>query len=172
MVSYISNLIIPVMVLGVIVYGLSKKVDIYDTFVDGAKESFDMIAKIFPCILGMLLGVNILLSSGVLDYIFNLLRPLLSFPVEVLPMAILRPISGTTTLAILNDLFESFGPDSFVGRLASVIQGATDTTLYVLTLYFGSVGIKKIKYALWAGLAADLFGIVAAIFLVSLFFGY
>lgn len=172
MVSYISNLIIPVMVLGVIVYGLSKKVDIYDTFVDGAKESFDMITKIFPCILGMLLGVNILLSSGVLDYIFNLLRPLLSFPVEVLPMAILRPISGTTTLAILNDLFESFGPDSFVGRLASVIQGATDTTLYVLTLYFGSVGIKKIKYALWAGLAADLFGIVAAIFLVSLFFGY
>jgi len=171
MVSYISNLVIPIMVLGVIVYGLIKKVDIYDTFIDGAKESFDMITKIFPCILGMLLGVNILLNSGVLDYIFNLLRPVLSFPVEVLPMAVLRPISGTTTLALLNDLFENFGPDSYIGRLGSVIQGATDTTLYVLTLYFGSIGVKKIRYSLWAGLAADITGITAAIILVSLFFG-
>lgn len=171
MVSVISNLIIPLMVLLVILYGLFKKVDIYDAFVDGAKDSFDMIAKIFPCILGMLLGVNILLNSGLLDYIFNLLRPILSFPVEVLPMIFLRPISGTTTLAILNDLLANYGPDSFIGRLASVIQGATDTTLYVLTLYFGSVGIKKIRYSLWAGLAADVAGIVSAIILVGLFFG-
>ncbi len=171
MVSVISNLIIPLMVLLVILYGLFKKVDIYDAFVDGAKDSFDMIAKIFPCILGMLLGVNILLNSGLLDYIFNLLRPVLSFPVEVLPMIFLRPISGTTTLAILNDLLANYGPDSFIGRLASVIQGATDTTLYVLTLYFGSVGIKKIRYSLWAGLAADVAGIVSAIILVGLFFG-
>ena len=171
MVSVISNLIIPLMVLLVILYGLFKKVDIYDAFVDGAKDSFDMIAKIFPCILGMLLGVNILLNSGLLDYIFNLLRPVLSFPVEVLPMIFLRPISGTTTLAILNDLLANYGPDSFIGRLASVIQGATDTTLYVLTLYFGSVGIKKIRYSLWAGLAADVAGLVSAIILVGLFFG-
>ena len=171
MVSVISNLIIPLMVLLVILYGLFKKVDIYDAFVDGAKASFDMIAKIFPCILGMLLGVNILLNSGLLDYIFNLLRPVLSFPVEVLPMIFLRPISGTTTLAILNDLLANYGPDSFIGRLASVIQGATDTTLYVLTLYFGSVGIKKIRYSLWAGLAADVAGLVSAIILVGLFFG-
>lgn len=171
MVSVISNLIIPLMVLMIILYGLFKKVDIYDAFVDGAKDSFDMIAKIFPCILGMLLGVNILLNSGLLDYIFNLLRPVLSFPVEVLPMIFLRPISGTTTLAILNDLLANYGPDSFIGRLASVIQGATDTTLYVLTLYFGSVGIKKIRYSLWAGLAADVAGIVSAIILVGLFFG-
>ena len=171
MVSTISNLIIPLMVLFVIIYGLRKKVDIYDAFVDGAKDSFDMIAKIFPCILGMLLGVNILLNSGLLDYIFNLLRPILSFPVEVLPMIFLRPISGTTTLAILNDLLANYGPDSFIGRLASVIQGSTDTTLYVLTLYFGSIGIKKIRYSLWAGLAADVAGITAAIILVGLFFG-
>ena len=171
MVSTISNLIIPLMVLFVIIYGLSKKIDIYDAFIDGAKDSFDMIAKIFPCILGMLLGVNILLNSGLLDYVFNLLRPILAFPVEVLPMIFLRPISGTTTLAILNDLLSNYGPDSFIGRLASVIQGATDTTLYVLTLYFGSVGIKKIRYSLWAGLAADVAGIIAAIILVGLFFG-
>ena len=171
MVSTISNLIIPLMVLFVIIYGLRKKVDIYDAFVDGAKDSFDMIAKIFPCILGMLLGVNILLNSGLLDYIFNLLRPILSFPVEVLPIIFLRPISGTTTLAILNDLLANYGPDSFIGRLASVIQGSTDTTLYVLTLYFGSIGIKKIRYSLWAGLAADVAGITAAIILVGLFFG-
>lgn len=172
MVSFISNMIIPLMVLGVILYGILKKVDIYDTFVEGAQESFEMVTKIFPCILGMLLGVNILLSSGVLDYIFELLRPILSFPVEVLPMALLRPISGTTTLAILNDLLQTFGADSYIGRLASVIQGSTDTTLYVLTLYFGSIGVKKIRYSLWAGLAADVVGITAAIILVGLFFGY
>ena len=171
MINLISSLFIPLMVLVVILYGLYKKVDIYDVFVEGAKDSFDMITKIFPCILGMLLAVNILLNSGLIDYFFNLLRPILFFPVEVLPMMFLRPVSGTTTLAILNDLLANYGPDSFIGRLASVIQGATDTTLYVLTLYFGSIGIKKIRYSLWVGLAADVAGIMAAIFLVTLFFG-
>lgn len=171
--SNISNLIIPFLVLFVILYGIIKKVDIYDVFVSGATESFDLILTMFPCLLGMIFGVNIFLKSGVLDFIFQLLEPFFSFlkvPIEIFPMIIMRPISGSSSLAILNNIYESFGPDGLIGRLASVIQGSTDTTFYILTLYFGSIGIKKIRYALWAGLFADLIGILAAILLVNFFF--
>lgn len=169
----ISNLIIPVMVLGIIIYGLLKKVDIYDVFVEGSKESYDMILTMFPCMLAMIFGVNIFIKSGVLEYIFVFFQTILDFlhiPLEIIPMAIMRPISGSSSLAILNTILENYGPDSFIGRLASVIQGSTDTTFYVLTLYFGSIGIKKIRYSLWAGLFADVIGIVSAIIIVNLMF--
>lgn len=171
--TFISNLIIPAMVLFIIIYGLKKKVNVYDEFLTGASESFEMIMKIFPCLLAMILGVNIFLESGIINLIYDVLKPLFNIikvPIETLPMMIMRPISGTSTLAILNNLFEQFGPDSLIGRLASIIQGSTDTTFYVLTLYFGSIGIKKIKYALWAGLFADLIGIIASIIVTSFFF--
>lgn len=170
----ISSLMIPLLVLIVILYGIKKKVAVYDTFIEGAKESFEMIASLFPCMLGMLLGVNLLLKSGVLNYVFTFLGPLFSFihfPVELLPMAILRSLSGSTTLAMMNNFFATYGPDSFIGRLASVIQGSSDTTFYVLTLYFGSVGIIKTKYALKVGLMSDFLGIVASVIVVWLFFG-
>lgn len=173
MFNTISNLIVPIMVLIVVVYGVYKKCDIYDDFIDGASESFDMIIKMFPCLLAMIFSVNIFLKSGFLESFFNMIKPLIDFinvPVEVLPMAIMRPISGSSSLAILNNLFSEFGPDSLIGRLGSVIQGSTDTTFYVLTLYFGSIGIKKIRYAMWVGLAADLVGIIAAILTVNFFF--
>ncbi len=98
--------------------------------------------------------------------VFNLIK----VPIEIIPMAIMRPISGSSSLAILNNLLKDYGPDSFIGRLGSVIQGSTDTTLYVLTLYFGSVGIKKIKYALWAGLLSDLIAIICSIIVVNILF--
>lgn len=161
------------MVLIVIGYGLLKKTNIYDVFVDGAKESFDMIFTMFPCLLGMIFGVNIFLKSGVLNIFFRALQPLFEFlkiPLDILPMALMRPISGSSALAILNNIFETAGPDSFLGRLASVVQGSTDTTFYILTLYFGSIGIRKIKHALWAGLIADVAGIIAAILLTRFFF--
>lgn len=169
----ISNLIIPLMVLIIIVYGIIKKVNIYDEFLNGATESFGMIIKIFPCFLAMILGINIFLKSGVLNLFLDLLGPILkhlNFPSSIFPMALMRPISGSSTLAILNNLFALYGPDSFIGRLGSVIQGSTDTTFYVVTLYFGSVGIKKIRYALWAGLFADLVGIVMSLVIVNLIF--
>jgi len=171
--NFISNLIIPAMVLFIIIYGLKKKVNVYDEFLSGASESFEMVIKIFPCLLAMILGINIFLESGIINLIYDILKPLfdiIKVPIETLPMMIMRPISGTSTLAILNNLFEQFGPDSLIGRLASIIQGSTDTTFYVLTLYFGSIGIKKIKYALWAGLFADLIGIIASIIVTSFFF--
>ena len=169
----ISNLIIPLMVLFIIIYGIKKKVNIYDEFLTGSTESFGMILKIFPCLLAMILGINIFLKSGLLNIITNILEPffdLIKIPIQVFPMMIMRPISGTSSLAILNNLFETFGPDSIIGILGSIIQGSTDTTFYVITLYLGSIGIKKIRYALWAGLFADLIGITASIIITNILF--
>lgn len=169
----ISSLIIPIMVLSVVIYGIYKKVNIYDVFIEGAKESFEMIFTIFPYLLGMMLAINLFLHSNILSNLSNLISPLLDLigvPFDIVPMAIMRPISGNSSLAILNNIFLKYGPDSFIGRLASTIQGSTDTTFYVLTLYFGSVGIKKIRYALIAGLFADLIGIIASIMIVKLVF--
>lgn len=171
--NLISSLIIPIMVLGVVIYGIYKKVNIYDVFIEGAKESFEMIFTVFPYLLGMMLAINLFLHSNILSNITSLITPILDLigiPFDVIPMAIMRPISGTSSLAILNNIFESFGPDSFVGRLASTIQGSTDTTFYVITLYFGSIGIKKIRYSLYAGLFADLIGIIASIVIVRMIF--
>ena len=172
-IKYISNLIIPAIVLLIIIHGIKKKVNVYDTFLDGAKDSVSMIMSIFPTFLAMSLGVNILINSGFLSFILNLFKPLFNFlnvPLEILPLAAIRPISGSASLAILNSIYDNHGPDSFIGLLASVMQGSTDTTMYVITLYFGSIGIKKIRYALWAGLCADLIGIVASIVITNILF--
>lgn len=169
----ISSLIIPLMVLFIIIYGIIKKVNIYDEFLVGSTESFGMILKIFPCLLAMILGINIFLKCGIIDLLSDLLEPIFSYikiPIQALPMMIMRPISGTSTLAILNNLLIDFGPDSIIGTLGSIIQGSTDTTFYVITLYFGSIGIKKIRYALWAGLFADLIGITASIIITNILF--
>ena len=166
-------MIIVFLIIFIIIYGLYKKVDIYNEFLNGALESFTMFQKIFPCLLAMIFGINIFLKSGLIEFIYKLFLPLfnlINIPVEILPMMIMRPISGTSTLAILNEIFSIYGPDSLIGMLGSIIQGATDTTFYVVTLYFGSIGIKKIRYALKAGLFADLIGIIASIIIVKFMF--
>ena len=171
--NFISSLIIPILVFGIVGYGIYKKVNVYDVFIEGAVESFDMIIKIFPNLLAMILAINILLNSNVLNILETILKPLLSLieiPFEIVPMSLMRPMSGTSSLVILNNLFNEYGPDSFIGTLGSIIQGSTDTTFYVLTLYFGSVGIKKIRYGLIVGLLADLIGIIASVFIVKLYF--
>lgn len=173
MINFLSSLIIPLLVLIIVLYGLYKKVDIYNVFVEGSKESFEIIYSMFPCLLAMIFGINIFLESGFLNYLSNFLSPLLELlkiPFDLLPMIIMRPISGSSALVILSSIFEKFGPDSFIGLLASVLQGSTDTTFYVLTLYFGSIGIKKIRYSLFAGLMADLCAIVVSIVIVNLLF--
>ena len=173
MISNISNLIIPGIVLIVIIYGIKKKINVYDSFIEGAKESFDMIINLFPTYLAMILGINIIVNSGFITFILNFLKPVFEFlkvPLEIIPMALMRPISGGSSLALLNNIFATNGPDSLVGRIGSLIQGSTDTTFYVISLYFGSVGIKKIKYALWAGLFADLLGIISSIIIIKLLF--
>lgn len=169
----LSLFILPCIVLGIVFYAYHKKVNVYEAFIEGSKESFDMIMSMFPSLLAMIFGVNIFIKSGILNGILKFFSPFLytfHIPVDIVPMALIRPISGSSSLAILNTIFEKFTPDSYIGKLASILQGSTDTTFYILTLYFGSVGIKKIKYSLWAGLLADVAGIVASIVLVNLLF--
>lgn len=171
--STISKLIIPLFVLFVVFYAFHKKVMIYDTFLEGAKEGLITVFHIFPSIVAMVFAINIFLNSHILETVFSVLNPILTkinLPINILPMAFVRPISGTASLAIMNQIFVDFGPDSFVGRLASTIQGCTDTTIYVLALYFGSVKINKTRYALSTGLFADFIGIVASFIVVSLLF--
>lgn len=154
-------------------YGFIKKIDIYDIFIEGVKESFGMITNLFPTFIAMILGINLFINSGFLEFLLSLFKPLFTYiniPTEILPIAIIRPLSGSASLAYLNSIFNSYGPDSFIGLLSSVMQGSTDTTFYIITLYFGSIGIKKIKYSLVACLCADLIGITASIVIVNLFF--
>ena len=172
-INFISNLIIPLIVVITIFYGYKKKVDVYDSFIVGVKKSFGMIENLFPTLVAMIFAINVFTNSGILDLIFKVLSPVISvfkIPIEVLPIALIRPISSSASLAYLNNLFEKFGPDSFLGLLGSVMQGCTDTTFYVISLYFGCVGIKKIRYSLFAGLMADLIGMVASILVIKAIF--
>ena len=168
-----SNLFIPLIVLFVIIYGYIKKINIYDAFIEGAQEGLPMIKNMFPSLLAMILAVNIFKNSGIIDFAFGFLKPLflaLNIPFEILPIAVMRPLSGSFGLALLNNIYSIYGPDSFVSILSSVIQGSSDTTIYIITLYFGTIGIKKIRYALWVGLLADLFMVIISLILVPLLF--
>lgn len=170
----ISVFVIPILVLIITIYGFCKKVNLYDSFIAGAKEGLTTTISIFPYVMGMIFAINIFLTSNFIPTVLSRLAPFfdsINLPVSVLPMALLRPISGTATLAILNDIFASLGPDSFAGRLGSTLQACTDTTFYVITLYFGSIGVSKTRYALKAGLFADLVGVIMAFLIVYLIFG-
>ena len=166
-------MIIPFIVVYIIIYGIVKKVDVYDTFIEGVKESFGMIKNLFPTLIAMILAVNLFINSGFLDFVLSFFKPFFDFikmPVQIFPLALVKPISSSASLAYLNNIFSTYGPDSFIGILGSVIQGCTDTTFYVISLYFGSIGIKKIGYSLYAALFADLIGIIASIIIVNVFY--
>lgn len=168
-----THFVIPIVVLFIISYGLTKKIEIYDVFLEGVKEGLNMAIKIFPTMFAMVMSVDILIKSNILNDITIILEPILSFihfPRELLPLAIMRPISGSSSLVLMNEILKTHGPDSYLGRIASVIQGSTDTTIYIITLYFSSVGIKKIKYSLIVGLFADLCAIILSIVTINLFF--
>ena len=169
----ISNLFIPFILVFVISYGLFKKTNVYESFISGVKDGFPLIMKMFPSLLAMILAINVFTNSGIVEDFFSFLKPalaLLNIPFDILPIAIMRPISGSFGLALLNDLYTQYGPDSFISVLSSVIQGSSDTTIYIITLYFGTIGIKKIKYSLWAGLLADMVEVILSLIIVPLFF--
>ncbi|MCW3491464.1 spore maturation protein [Dethiobacter alkaliphilus] len=166
--------IIPSFLFIALVYAVIKKVDVFDTFVEGAKDGFATSVKLIPFLVAMLVAIGLLRASGALDLFIDFLTPLLSrfnIPGEVVPLAIMRPLSGSGALGITAEIFNSHGPDSFVGRIASTMQGSTDTTLFVLTVYFGSVGIRRTRHALAVGLLADLTGFIAAIIVCTMVFG-
>lgn len=132
-----------------------------------------MIKSLFPTFIAMILAINVFTNSGFLEFFLSFFKPIfntIKIPIEILPLAIIRPISGSASLAYLNKIFSVYGPDSFIGTLGSVMQGCTDTTLYIISLYFGSVGIKKIRYSLFVGLCADIIGIIASIIIVNFMF--
>lgn len=169
----VSLIILPIIVLSILITAFIKKVNIYDKFLEGAKEGLIVTFKIAPNIFAMIFAVNIFIKSSFLSDIFSFITPVLTkmnLTSEIIPMCFLRSISGTSALGIMANIFETYGPDSIMGYLASIIQGSSDTTLYVIALYFGSVGITKSRYALKAGLFADLIGIIVSFILVSFFF--
>lgn len=170
----ISIWIIPMFLLVVLLTAMLKKLPAYELFVEGGKEGVKISFSLLPFLVGMLVSISILRSSGALDAFVGLITPVLSFigvPADVVPLALVRPISGNAALGVTTELIAQHGPDSFIGRLASTMQGSTDTTLYILTVYFGAVGIRKMGYALKVGLLADLVGLTAAVIVVTLVFG-
>lgn len=165
-----ATIVIPLFIAFVVIYGYSKKIDIYESFLKGCKSGLKIVYNIFPAILAMVFAVNIFLDSNVLDFLLSPVASMFSLPKEIFPMAVLRPISGTASLSIMTNIFELYGPDSFGGRLASVLQGCTDTTIYVIALYYSSIKVSKIRYTLTVGLIADLVGIVMGFILTNIFF--
>lgn len=160
----INKYIIPVVVIFVIGYAFKKKVDLYDSFIEGANDGLKTVINIIPSIFAIIMAVNVFVKSGFLESVFNY------FNADLLTLAILRPISGNGALAMLTNIFQKYGPDSFTGMVGSVMQGATDTTIYILALYFSSIHVKNSRYALWVGLFADLCGIIAAFVVVKCIF--
>ena len=145
----------------------------YEVFCEGAKEGFNTAVRIIPFLVAMLVAIGIFRASGCIDIMINFLQPILSkigMPAEVLPLAILRPLSGGGASGVMNDLLVTYGPDSIIGRIASTMMGSTETTFYVLAVYFGSVGIKKLRHAVPAGLIADAAGLLTAVWICRVIF--
>ena len=173
--SQLSIWLIPCLIVFIPLYAaMRRKVPVYETFVEGAKDGFGTAINIIPHLVGMMVAISMFRASGAMELILSGVRPLfdsLGIPSEVLPLGLLRPLTGAGSLAITADLIQTYGPDSMIGRIASTIQGSTDTTLYVLTVYFGAIGIRRSRYALKVGLFSDIVGFFAAIFICLYIFG-
>lgn len=169
-----SNWIVPLLLCGIPVYAYAfRKVRVYESFIEGAKEGFSIGVRIIPYLVGILVAIGMFRASGAMDLLVALVKPatnLVGFPPEVLPTALLRPFSGSGALGLMSDLFKVHGPDSFIGRLASVIQGSFETTFYVLAVYFGSVAVRKTRYTLAACLLGDAAGLIGAFVVCRLLF--
>ena len=164
--SFISNLAMPLIILVIVIYGLKEKRKVFDDFLDGAKEGIGIVLSIFPTLIGLFVAIGALRSSGILDIIIRILNPMLSminFPTELMPLAMLRPISGSSSIAIATDIMANYGTDTELGMMASVIMGSTETTLYTIAVYTSCVKIKKTRFILLAALTADIIGIITSV---------
>ncbi len=172
----VGNGLLIFIIVMIILGGVYKKVSVFDAFIEGAKNGFDVVLKIIPYLVAMLVAIRVFRDSGAMTYILNGLTYLIQLTsvntdfIPALPVAIMKPLSGSGARGMMLDIFQTSGPDSFVGKLASIFQGSADTTFYIIALYFGSVGIKKVRYAIWAGIYADLIGVVIAIIIGYTFF--
>ena len=165
-INYISSSIIPLVIMGIAVYGVYEKKKVYDIFIDGAKEGIGVVFNIFPTLIGIFIAVGALRSSGILDLIIKIIEPItdfFNFPSQIMPLAILRPISGSASMGIATDIINNYGVDSKIGIITSCIMGSTETTLYTIAVYTSCVKIKKIRFVLVAALIADFIGIVTSV---------
>ena len=166
LINYISIIAVPVTILIILLYGVFEKKNVFDIFLKGANDGVKMVIKIFPTLVGLFLAIGALGSSGILDFIIYLVKPILNIakiPAEIMPLAILRPISGSGSIAVATDLMKKFGVDSLIGLMVGTIMGSTETTLYTIAVYTSSVNIKKIRFVLFAALTADLTGMIASV---------
>ncbi|MDZ7260576.1 MAG: spore maturation protein [candidate division KSB1 bacterium] len=172
--GFISDWAIPFLIFIIPVIGFARKVKVYEVFVEGAKEGFNVAVKIIPFLVAILVAIGMFRASGAMDWFTKLISPLtnlIGMPAETVPVALMRPLSGSGALGIASELISTHGASSMIGRIASVMYGSTDTTFYIIALYFGSVGIKKTRHAVPAGLIADAAGLLAAVFFCRLIFG-
>jgi spore maturation protein B len=172
-ITVLSALAVPALILFFLAYGMVKKVKVYEVAVEGAKEGFGTAVRIIPYLVLMLVAIAIFRASGAMDVFIAIVRPatdLVGFPAEALPMALMRPLSGSGSLGVMTDIMKTHGPDSFIGVLTSTMYGSTETTFYVLAVYFGSVNIRNTRHALPVGLTADVISFLAALLFVRLLF--
>ena len=164
-VNYISTIAVPVVIIIIVIYGIADKKKVYDIFVEGATEGMSIVIKIFPTLLGIFLAVGVLRSSGLLEIItraVSVFTNKVGFPSEIMPLAMLRAISGSASLAVATDIMKTYGVDSKIGLITSTIMGSTETTFYTIAIYTGSIGVKKIRFVLVAALIADFVGMLTS----------
>ncbi|TNF92187.1 MAG: spore maturation protein [Gammaproteobacteria bacterium] len=166
-------IILPLLIGSIIAYGLVKRVPVYETFIEGAREGFDIAVRIIPYLVAILFAIAMFRASGAMDTLMVVLGPVFSaigFPAELLPMAITRPLTGSGSVGVLAEMVHTYGEDSLLVKMAATLFGSTETTFYVLAVYFGAVGIRRTRYAIQVGLMADLAGIIAAVIVCNLLF--
>ncbi len=172
-INYISNMAIPIVILVIVTIGIKEKKNVFDIFLKGAREGIQIVIKIFPTLIGLFLAISLLRSSGILNGIITLISPilrLLKIPSEILPLAMLRPISGSASIAVATDIMTTFGVDSKIGLIASTMMGSTETTIYTIAVYTSSVDIKDTRFVLFSALCADIVGMIASIVVCNFFF--
>ena len=173
-ISILSYFVIPILVVGFPLYGLIKGVRVYEVFVEGAKEGFEVAVTIIPYLVAILFAIGMFRESGAMEFLIGLLDPVLGFigvPAEVLPMAIIRPLTGSGSAAIVADMINQYGEDSIFVKMAATMFGSTETTFYVIAVYFGAINIRNTRHAVPAGLIADAVGVFASVYAVKLLFG-
>lgn len=171
----ISSIMIPLVIIGIVSYGLLQGVNVYEAFADGAKDGLVVVVKLLPTLIGLMMAVGMLRTSGALDGITRMIEPLLAwtrFPKEVIPIALMRSVSAAASVGLVLDTFKTYGPDSFIGRLVSIMFGCTETVFYTMSVYFMAIKIKKMRYTLTGALLATLSGVIASYYLTLWIFGH
>ena len=171
---FISVIAVPLMITGIVSYGMSKRINVYDCFTEGARDGLESMFGIIAPLVGLMVAISMFRASGALELISRLLKPLtdlLGMPSDVLPLALLRPVSGSGSIALVTDILKNHGPDSLEGKIASVMMGSTETTFYTVAVYFGAVGIKQLRHTVKSALLADFTGMLLAVYIARLLLG-